>query len=255
MPVEVLKFLHIGRGIYSSTNEVFLHCIELLLTLTSRMNLCQNFMKFYEGLNRQYLTQPRKCFPKNTVVTTKNNKTYLDELEDGDYVLAWDEDKLDFTRVWCKTHHIEDVRSQYLQIDTETKRLEISHRHFVLFKDGDKKDFKKAEDVKIGDVLYVLDVDQLKVNEEEVKAIEEVECEGVYNVFTDSGRIIANGIFCSVYSEVHPNLVHPMLAPLRAAHSIMPTVVMKKVMAPNSEGQPHVIKYGGDILKPVAKLL
>ncbi|ESO99676.1 hypothetical protein LOTGIDRAFT_238754 [Lottia gigantea] len=197
------------------------------------------------------------CFASNTVITSKNGKTYLDELVEGDEALSFDDNgKIFYSEVWCITHHVKNSRATYLQIDTESKRLVISHRHFVFVKNGDKQEYKKAKDLQKGDIVFILIIDgEKKIRvEESVMEIEEVEQEGIFNVFTKSGRIIANGFFCSTYAEVHPNLVHPFLAPLRAAYDVTPTVVMEKILTKNEDGKPYLFKASSKLLKPVVNL-
>ncbi|ESO81943.1 hypothetical protein LOTGIDRAFT_237232 [Lottia gigantea] len=191
------------------------------------------------------------CFPAHSVITSKLKK-YLEDLKEGDKVLAWnDKGDLEFTEVWARTHHVINEKSDYIQLETTTKRLVLSHRHYVLVKTGEEKsEFKMAKDVQIGETLITM-ADDKTVIEEPVVNIDEVEEEGIYNVFTKSGRIIVNGIFCSTYAEVEPNLVHKTMAPFRTAYDLAPKCVMKKIMTPNKEGKPHLFKIGGDILKPI----
>nr|APC93965.1 hegdehog related 1 [Lottia kogamogai] len=144
------------------------------------------------------------CFASNTVTTSRTGKTYLDELKEGDEALSFDDNgNIFFSKVWCITHHVKDSKANYLQIDTETKRLVISHGHFVLVKNGKNTYYKKAQDIEKGDIVFVLVIEgdtKIRV-EEPVMAVEEVEGEGIFNVFTKSGRIIANDIFLSAHMQ------------------------------------------------------
>ena len=89
------------------------------------------------------------------MVTTKTYKKYLDNLQEGDKVLAWnDKGDLEFSEVWVKTHHLLDVMQTYYQIDSETKRLLISPGHFILVKRNEQETFIKAMDIKVSVVPF-----------------------------------------------------------------------------------------------------
>lgn len=143
----------------------------------------------------------KACFARDGVVTLDNGKKVtLADLKVGDRVVAVaDDGHLITTPVLRRTYDEVAADHSFLRFRTSSgAALEVTPRHFVFastcchFHDAAGPKF--AEEVKVGETLYVADAKSGKVVAETITAIETVSKQGAINVHTVTGTIIVNGV-------------------------------------------------------------
>ncbi|KAK6182482.1 hypothetical protein SNE40_010163 [Patella caerulea] len=191
------------------------------------------------------------CFPGDVKVETKlNGKKCMHKLQVGEEVKVMLEDgTIGFSEVWTMAH--KDIKSTacYLQIETETKKLTISHLHFIPVTDQNNSTVvnKMAKDIEVGERLSTVESNQPTT--ETVMKIEEVESTGIFAPFTMSGYILVNDVHTSVYAEVSPELAHSALASFRDKYYITPKEEMEDFLRPNENGVPEIFAEAFKMLK------
>jgi hypothetical protein len=89
-------------------------------------------------------------------------------------------------------HRLEDTVSlEYLEIATVSLKLELSREHMV-FLDGSRA--VPAAMIRIGDRVELASGESA-----EVQSVRSIYREGMFGPFTPSGRIIVNGVKCSIF--------------------------------------------------------
>ncbi|KAK6186135.1 hypothetical protein SNE40_008232 [Patella caerulea] len=194
------------------------------------------------------------CFPGygNSIVTLESGRTYIEDVKVGDLAkVVLDDGSFGYSEVWTLAHHNPATESNFNQIETDNRRLNISPRHFLVVNRNNERLDVMAKDVKVGDELIVYDEMLYKdaPGSEEVVDIEVIEGKGVFAPFTKQGRLIVNGVLVSCYAEVNPSLAHTALAPLRAMYDVTPTAAMDTVMTRNANGVPHVFNTTLNVVK------
>ncbi|KAK6182481.1 hypothetical protein SNE40_010162 [Patella caerulea] len=192
-----------------------------------------------------------RCFPGDVEVETKlNGKKCMHKLQVGEEVKVMLEDgTIGFSEVWTMAHKDTESTACYLQIETETKKLTISHLHFIPVTDQNNSTvvYKMAKDIEIGERLSTVESNQPTT--ETVMKIEEVESTGIFAPFTISGYILVNDVHTSVYAEVNPELAHSALASFRDKYYITPKEEMEDFLRPNENGVPEIFAEAFKMLK------
>ncbi|XP_050404777.1 desert hedgehog protein [Patella vulgata] len=224
-------------------------CSEFNTTTTTRyINYTYNMGN---DPHKKDVPEESECFPGNVLVETKlNGKKCMHNLEVGEEVkVIFEDGNIGFSEVWTMAHKDTESKACYLQIETETKRLTISHFHFIPVTDQNNSMvvYKMAKDIDIGDHLSTVESNQRKT--ETVIKIEEVEATGIFAPFTISGSILVNDVHASVYAEVEPDFAHSALAPFREKYYITPKDEMEAFLRPNENGVPTIFAEAFKMLK------
>lgn len=153
----------------------------------------------------------RVCFPADTMLTLKNgNKIRIDKIEIGDEVMVNEKNgTIEYSQIIGFTHRRKWVLTEFIQlIMNDDKKLESSKGHYLLI-DGM---VKKAKDVKIGDMIW-----EINVGKRSIKEIRRVKKIGLYNPQTYDGRIVVNDMIATTYTEAAGLMTtgHALLTPLR----------------------------------------
>ena len=134
----------------------------------------------------------------------------MDELQIGDSVQTANGQ---FSALFMFTHKDDSAISTFVQIETQSRQVTVTSGHYVYCENG----LKTAGSVAVGDMLQT-ENGQI----EEVVSIQKVQRKGLYNPQTLCGELLVNGIRVSAYTTaVKPSTANTLLAPMRAAYSIM----------------------------------
>lgn len=153
------------------------------------------------------------CFPADTSVSLHDGgKKRIQKLSIGDHV-AYPSNPSHSCTVIGWTHWRPFVLSSFLRFTvTSGHILTVSPRHFVHTSDG----MRPARTIRVGDYLQVVSNDI--VRSMSVLSIKNVRRNGLFNVQTSCGDIIADDFLCSSYTEaVPPIIAHALLLPARIA--------------------------------------
>jgi len=112
----------------------------------------------------------------------------------------------------------------YTSENDEIRDIKLTPENLILAgRGGAKEAFVLAEDVQVGDYIYqkVGDANRPVL----VVAKETVVAKGTYTPATLEGTIVVNGVVASNYAIVNHEVSHAVLAPLRLAYRIAPSLV------------------------------
>ncbi len=162
--------------------------------------------------------RPPDCFPgtARTEIRAKDGslrKIEMAQVSVGDMVAdgtgGW-------TRVLAQTHADALVPIQLVSIRAGNNTLQLSRGHVVVTKRGEVR----ASEVRVGDVMY----GDGKRREIVVRRKASSMGTGRYAPVTESGTMTVDGLLVTTYA-IETNTAHALLAPLRAAPSVMCRVV------------------------------
>merc|ERR1711916_377654 len=140
------------------------------------------------------------CFSDNDFVTlqdgTKKN------VKAGDMVLTARSDRsLGYDRVFRITMASEGEAVEFLKIKTAAgAAIELSEGHMIPVGDIALDQLKLAEQVVVGDVVFVVDEETKKARPSVVSSIEKVTRKGLHNFHTTSGVVVVNGVVGSHFT-------------------------------------------------------
>jgi len=140
------------------------------------------------------------CFPADATVELESGLTRrMDKLAVGDVVRS-DADGA-FTTVYTFAHKKGDVSKAtiFRRLMLESGHaLELTPEHMVFVGHGDKKQAKSASNVRLGDLLTVVD----RAGVQRVTDISTVtKVGGIFAPFTRSGSLVVNGVVASSYAH------------------------------------------------------
>uniref|UniRef100_A0A7E4UV96 HintN domain-containing protein n=1 Tax=Panagrellus redivivus TaxID=6233 RepID=A0A7E4UV96_PANRE len=152
------------------------------------------------------------CFAADTTVKMAGGGTKrMDELAINDWVLAADENTVNYARVYSWLHRMPKVTAEFIKFTLENgKELKMTSKHYIFRGKceavGKKaaltrmnEDMVYAEEVTLSDCLFV-HVTGSKFVETRISKIETVTEEGIYAPMTGNGNIVVNDIFASCFN-------------------------------------------------------
>lgn len=146
----------------------------------------------------------RACFPGAATVRTRTGTRRLDELQEGDQVLAAPGV---YSSVFMFSHRDPAVRAHFVRVNAGASQLDLSDGH-LLYVNGA---LTPAARVRVGDTVRLADGSNAAVN-----AVSSVEGRGLYAPHTLHGDIVVDGVAASCYTTaVKVGAAHALLAPLR----------------------------------------
>ncbi|KAH9524399.1 hypothetical protein Btru_054430 [Bulinus truncatus] len=163
------------------------------------------------------------CFPGDSCVYLRNGKSVsLNELKIGDQVLTRDSDGyLTFDTVYMFGHQDFNEHTEFITIETISSKISLTTGHYIYCERNGKKLCLSAENIIIGDKVYVL-VDGNFVSCSVIRIALERK-QGLFAPFTTNGNIVINGILASCYINVlHPYACHNLLWPVRQLYKLSP---------------------------------
>lgn len=144
------------------------------------------------------------CYPGSaTIVDIHFQPRKMESLKVGDVVQVVSDKEIHYEPVITFIHRQSEVTHEFLEITTLNgkKILKITEDHLVFVEKGGQAAAIPARDVIIGDILYVID-DQNVVKKDAVQNIRFVWEKGVYAPVTLSGTILVNDVHTSCYFDV-----------------------------------------------------
>lgn len=153
----------------------------------------------------------RACFPAcATVHTATGGVVEMSRVQVGELVAVG---AGRYERVVGFSHADDRAVSRFVRIVVDGgKKLDLTHGH-ILRADGR---YMRAGEVRVGMAVWVAAGG--RVVERKVVRIEEVFGRGLYNLHTEGGDVVVDGVVVSCYTDAVPRFVaHALLAPVRAA--------------------------------------
>lgn len=147
------------------------------------------------------VTKTAACFARDSSVTLADGTVVaITDVKAGDRVLAVaDDGHIISTPILRRTHDEVEAQVEFLRIKTASgSALEVTTGHYVFA--GSCCHFhsaagpKLAEEVKVGDSIFVADKASGKVVAQTVSAIESVTKVGAINVHTVTGTVLVNNV-------------------------------------------------------------
>ncbi|CAL8465466.1 g5002 [Coccomyxa elongata] len=149
--------------------------------------------------------QATGCFPGVSTVLLSNGRSKpMHELRVGDEVAVMGKDgafKLD--AVYAFGHNDPKPITSFVKLTVDIQSLELSSLHFVPVYSGNLSSmvYKRAQDVNVGDHMYVGIAASGKGLRQSVTSITTTYQRGLYNPLTLSGNILVDGMVASVHSD------------------------------------------------------
>lgn len=174
-----------------------------------------NSVCLYSSLSKDEYDKLRgeACFPADTSISLHGgSKKRIQKLSIGDRIATPSNPSYPCSVIgW--THWRPSSLSHFLRLTvTDGQVLTVSPRHFVYT--GDR--IRPARTISVGDQLILVSNDTAK--SVSVVSIENLIRNGLFNVQTSCGDIVADNFLCSSYTEaVPPITAHALLLPIRAA--------------------------------------
>jgi len=124
------------------------------------------------------------------------------EVHVGDMVQTVRTDRtMGYDRVFRVTKHVEGEQAEFIRLTTASGHaVELTSGHFIQVGDIALDSLKLAEDVKVGDFLFVVDKVTNRARPSAVVKIESVTSTGYYNFHTTSGMVVVNGVVGSHFT-------------------------------------------------------
>ncbi|EXX79803.1 uncharacterized protein OCT59_015890 [Rhizophagus irregularis] len=161
----------------------------------------------------------KQCFSLDTIVTLEGGKKIeMSEVRVGDKVACvGSNNKVEYSEVYLIAHVDKDKQAEFLKVDYTkpdgtTGCLNLTSEHH-LFVNGS---FDYAHNIRPNDsqiqILYKDELIPVRVT----NVSKEIR-KGYIGIFTRTGTIIADDVFCSCYSSCPPyqNIIHYIMAPIR----------------------------------------
>jgi len=180
------------------------------------------------------------CFPGESEVQLSTNESVkLKDLNVGQSIAAFGEK---YSEVYAFLDHQPDTYFDFLELNYIEDsgligKLPISHEHLVLARRmGGEQKFVQAKDVKMGDYIYK-NTNGILVSVE-VTSLTVGRYKGAIAPATMDGTLIVDGIVTSSYAAINHGISHAVLAPLRMAYRLSPSLLPK-----NNAGLHPYTKY------------
>ncbi|KAG0565218.1 hypothetical protein KC19_8G174400 [Ceratodon purpureus] len=189
------------------------------------------------------------CFPGDaTVILAGGEVKRMSSLALGDKVAVRRHDGgLDYEDIYAFGHKDASAAAKYVHLSLkpvganmsdpalESTTLELTPLHFTVISSGSEISYKRARDVRVGDMMWAQASKHAELSLYLVTDISTVVKQGLYNPYTLGGTIIVNGVVASAHSEwfldatfdalgvTHwlPNAYQMVLAPVRLAYYAM----------------------------------
>ncbi|GMR31069.1 hypothetical protein PMAYCL1PPCAC_01264 [Pristionchus mayeri] len=160
--------------------------------------------------------QAQWCFSEDMAVEMLDGSTKrMDQLQKKDWVLAVNEEQLEYAPVEFWLHRVPDQEADFNEIETEDGRLiKLTDKHYIFKGDCSRlgagpvpihslsqaAQAVTADQVHAGDCLYTLDANRRDLSEARVVRTGRITQKGIYAPMTASGRIVVNGIHSSCHN-------------------------------------------------------
>ncbi|MCO5595872.1 hypothetical protein L7F22_049923 [Adiantum nelumboides] len=163
------------------------------------------------------------CFPGDATVQTRHGPLkHMSELNVGDEIAVWGKgNHLTYQPVYAFGHKDATAIAMFLEITVEpmvatsasvvaapTSTLRLTPMHFLPTATANNVSinhidalYKRAQDIKIGDIVWAAKEQQEPLGPCLVKEISVSRSQGLYNPLTMSGTIVVDGVVASVHSE------------------------------------------------------
>jgi len=171
------------------------------------------------------------CFPAEAMVQLEDgSRISLENLKVGQRVASYKPgfDTPVYSEVYSFLDYDPNVSMKYLKIgyvgeSNMTGSIAISNDHLILAKRFESENFVYARDVHVGDTIFQnLNGKLVPVL---VDSVTTQISKGVYAPATMEGTVIIDGVVTSSYASVSHEVGHAMLAPLRWAYWLSPSLV------------------------------
>ena len=139
------------------------------------------------------------CFPGDMVTMgVEGSQIPLKDLQVGDYI---QDGEASFSRVYTFGHYDKEVKGSYLQIFSgdDSPALELSPEHMVYA--GKGRQAVPAGSLQVGDLLLLERGSFVSITN-----IQTVRRRGAYAPFTESGKLVVNGVMASSYIAMEHDL-------------------------------------------------
>jgi hypothetical protein len=142
-----------------------------------------------------------KCFSGSDKATLQDGTTkFVKDVQVGDMVMTVRTDRtIGYDRVFRVTRHDETSVTNFIRLTTASGHsIEMTPGHFVQVGDIAMDSLKTADEVKVGDFVFVVDGERARPSA--VVKIESVTSTGYYNFHTTSGVLVVNGVVGSHFT-------------------------------------------------------
>ncbi|XP_019630075.1 PREDICTED: uncharacterized protein LOC109474247 [Branchiostoma belcheri] len=186
------------------------------------------------------------CFPAtSTVLIDGKHRSKMASLQVGTKVVSVGQEdtaRAQLDTVYFFSHAAEDVLAPFIRITTAGgKTLHLSEGHYIYVgKDAMKTGaLFTAREVKVGDVVHVVDaLDQAPRAEEVIEVKTEIK-RGLYCPHTLGGSLVVDGVCVSTYTEMFPpRVAHGLLWPVRVLYRMAPNLAAKIAQPQGDQGMP-----------------
>jgi len=171
------------------------------------------------------------CFPAHATVQLEDgSRINLENLKIGQKVASYrpGSNKPVYSEVYSFLDYDPEVSIKYLKIgyvgeNNMTGSISISDDHLILAKRFGSENFVYARTVEVGDTIF--QHENGHIVPVLVSSVTTQLSKGVYAPATLEGTVIIDGVVTSSYASVSHELSHAMLAPLRWAYWLSPSLV------------------------------
>ena len=194
-------------------------------------------------LNYSHIVTAGGCFPPNSIVIGKQNKTIkMESLKIGEEILTVDDKgNYAFTKVILMMHNDRQGKLRYRKLMTDIGiSLEISPEHLIYTVDYHGNVIVKAAGrIQIGDSIFSFNKYLGRRQVVRVLQITEESKAGMYAPLTESGNLIVDNHFVSSYATYeNQDLVHLLFWPWRVVHKVSSWIFGEETYAPK-ENRAH----------------
>ncbi|XP_019618992.1 PREDICTED: desert hedgehog protein B-like [Branchiostoma belcheri] len=186
------------------------------------------------------------CFPAtSTILIDGKHPEKMASLQLGTKVLSIpdnDTTPASLDTVYFFSHASEDVIAPFVSMTTTGgKTLHLSEGHYLYVGTDALKTgvLVTARQVKVGDVVHVVDGPDQTPHPEEVTEVKTELKRGLYCPHTLGGSLVVDGVCVSTYTEMFPPAVaHGLLWPLRVLYRFAPEMAGKIGQPQGEKGMP-----------------
>jgi hypothetical protein len=145
-------------------------------------------------------SRSRVCFPGTSTVETPTGKVPMSSLKKGMMVLVNQGGSLGYEAVETFLHNDVEGSSEYVVLEFPGGKLSLSARHLVFANSEVPDTAVFAQDLKVGDQLFVKDGEGFKAVL--ISNIRKAQMKGAYAPLTVSGTIVVDDVVASCFAEV-----------------------------------------------------
>jgi len=196
------------------------------------------------------------CFPGDSNVLLSNNQNVkLTDLKVGQSVASYGGNTQSFSEVYTfldyqKEVYLDFLELHYLEDNGKSGKMALSFEHLILAKRSGPANFVQAKDVRIGD--YIFKNFNGTVSPVIVSDITVGKYKGAIAPATMDGTVIVNDIVVSSYAVISHNVGHAVMAPLRLAYKISPSLVTSNTNGMNPYAQFFYDRFSNWITNPLS---